>query len=252
MIIVRINDLFVTNNAVEYNVGLLQNFIIVWLSLFPTSLSFILFYVFFSLWVPTIVIICFLPVSIVLYYVIFILFLLFFSKLYLIILNLIHIPKEGIFKRSLNDKDFTFFILRRNLKRFILKIYNYFPLPWAKLLALKILGIKIPYNTGVLDSYIDSDFVEIGNNVILGEGSIIMSSMIIGNLFLIKRVILKDGCTIGAFSVISPGTVVEEGAILGMGSYTQVNQCLKENSIHIGRPAKRWKINDKVLTPNKN
>ena len=239
----RINDIFVTNNAVECNWGLLQNFILVWLSLFPTSLLFVLFYNLFSLWIPTIVIICFLPVSIVLYYGIFFLLLLFFSKLYLIIINLIHKPKEGIFKRSLNDKDFLFFLLRRNLKRFILKIYNYFPLPWAKLLALRILGIKISYNIGVLDSYIDSDFVEIGNNVILGEGSIIMSSMIIGNLFLIKKVILKDGCTIGAFSVISPGTVVEEGAILGMGSYTQVNQCLKQNSIHIGRPAKNWENN---------
>ena len=243
MIIVRINDIFVTNNAVECNWGLLQNFILVWLSLFPTSLLFVLFYNLFSLWIPTIVIICFLPVSIVLYYGIFFLLLLFFSKLYLIIINLIHKPKEGIFKRSLNDKDFLFFLLRRNLKRFTLKIYNYFPLPWAKLLALRILGIKISYNIGVLDSYIDSDFVEIGNNVILGEGSIIMSSMIIGNLFLIKKVILKDGCTIGAFSVISPGTVVEEGAILGMGSYTQVNQYLKQNSIHVGRPAKSWEIN---------
>ena len=241
-----INDIIITNNAVEYNRCLLQNFILVWLSLFPTSLFFALFYNLFSLLIPIIVIICFLPVSIVLYYGIFILFLLLFSKLYLIIINLVHKPKEGIFKRSLNDKDFLFFVLRRNLKRFILKIYNYFPLPWAKLLALKILDIKIPYNTGVLDSYIDSDFVEIGNNVILGEGSIIMSSMIIGNLFLIKRVILKDGCTIGAFSVISPGTVVEKGAILGMGSYTKVNQCLEQNSIHIGRPAKRWKNNQIV------
>ena len=231
VIIVTINDIIVTNNAVEYNKCLLQNFILVWLSLFPTSLIFGLFYNLFSLWIPNIVIICFLPVSIVLYHGIFILFLLIFSKLYLIIINLVHKPKEGIFKRSLNDKDFLFFVLRRNLKRFILKIYNYFPLPWAKLLALKILDIKIPYNTGVLDSYIDSDFVEIGNNVILGEGSIIMSSMIVGNLFLIKRVKLKDGCTIGAFSVISPGTVVEKGAILGMGSYTKVNQCLEQNSI---------------------
>ncbi|MFX1326492.1 MAG: hypothetical protein ACFE8N_16190 [Promethearchaeota archaeon] len=120
-----------------------------------------------------------------------------------------------------------------------MNIYNYFPLPWAKIFALKILDIKIQNNTGLLDSYIDSDFVEIGNNVILGEGSIILSSMIIGDTLLVKRVILKDGCTIGAFSVISPGTFVEEGAILGMGSYTKVNQHLDKNSINIGRPAKK-------------
>jgi len=42
-----------------------------------------------------------------------------------------------------------------------------------------------------------------------------------------------------AFSVISPGTVVEEGAILGMGSYTKVNQYLEKNSVNVGRPAKK-------------
>ncbi|MFX1280773.1 MAG: DapH/DapD/GlmU-related protein [Promethearchaeota archaeon] len=119
-----------------------------------------------------------------------------------------------------------------------MKIFNYFPLPWAKLLALKSLGIKVSYNSGVLDSYIDSDFIIIENNVILGEGSVIMSSMIVDEYLLIKRVLLKEGCTIGAFSVISPGTIVENGAILGMGSYTTINQYIEENSIYIGRPAK--------------
>ncbi|MFW9879073.1 MAG: DapH/DapD/GlmU-related protein [Candidatus Thorarchaeota archaeon] len=236
-----INDMMVTNNATFSNSSGWLHIILIWLSIFPTSIFFMFFFNLFSLWIHTIVIICFLPVSIILYYGIFILFLLLFSKLYLIILNLIHLPKEGIFERSLSNKDYLFFLLRRDLKRFTLKIYDYFPLPWAKLLALKALGIKVSYNSGVLDSYIDSDFIEIGNNVILGEGSVIMSSMIVRNFLIVKRVILKDRCTIGAFSVISPGTVVEEGAILGMGSYTQVNQRLEQNTIHIGRPAKRWK-----------
>ncbi|MFX1308531.1 MAG: hypothetical protein ACFE8C_02455 [Promethearchaeota archaeon] len=123
---------------------------------------------------------------------------------------------------------------------FVIKIYNYFPLPWAKILALKLLGIQISHNTGVLDSFIDSDFIEIGKNTILGEGSIIMSSMFLGDWLLVKKVILKEGCTIGAFSVIAPGTIVEEGAILGMGSYTNLNQRLEKNCIHFGRPAKKW------------
>lgn len=113
-------------------------------------------------------------------------------------------------------------------------------MPWAKILALKLFNIKILYNTGVLDSFIDSDFIEIGNNSILGEGSIIMSSLILGDFLLVKKVILKDGCTIGAYSVIAPGTIVEEGAILGMGSYTNINQRLEKNFIHFGRPAKKW------------
>lgn len=138
-------------------------------------------------------------------------------------------------------KDFKFFVLRRNLKSFIIKIFNYFPLPWVKMFALRTLDIKIPYNSGILDRHIDSDFVEIGNNVILGEGSIIMSSMVMGGVLLEKKVIIKNKCTIGAFSIISPGTIVEEGAILGMGSFTKINQILQQNSIHIGRPVKKSK-----------
>ncbi|MBA7650335.1 hypothetical protein ES703_58138 [subsurface metagenome] len=201
------------------------------------------FFNLFSYWIDPLIIVCFLPISLVIYYLNFIYFLLLFGKLILILTNLIHQPKEGIFQRSSKDKDFLFYLLRRNLKSFVLRIFNYFPLPWAKILALKLFNIKIPYKTGVLDSFIDSDFIEIGNNTILGEGSIIMSSMVLGDFLLIKKVILKDGCTIGAFSVIAPGTIVEEGVILGMGSFTKINQRLEKGFIHFGRPAKKWKKN---------
>lgn len=232
------NEIITGNNLNGKEIFWLK-ILIFWLSFFPTSILFLLFFNLFSLWIPSIIIICFLPILMILYYGMFILYLLFFTKLVIIFLNLVKTPREGIFQTNNRDKDFKFYLLRRNLKNFILNIYNYFPLPWAKIFALKILDIKIQNNTGLLDSYIDSDFVEIGNNVILGEGSIILSSMIIGDTLLVKRVILKDGCTIGAFSVISPGTFVEEGAILGMGSYTKVNQHLDKNSINIGRPAKK-------------
>lgn len=244
------SDIIVTTNSATPYRFLYPHIILIWLPFFPTSLIFMFFFNVFSSLIPMIIIIGFLPVSIVLYYGIFMLFLLFFSKLFLIIINLIHKPKEGFFMRSLNDKDYLFYVLRKNLKGFILKIYNYFPLPWAKLLALRTLDIKVPYNSGVLDSYIDSDFVIIKNNVILGEGSIIMSSMIVGDFFLIRRVILNEGSTIGAFSVISPGTIVEKGAILGMGSFTTINQRLKEHTIHIGRPAKVLKETKNNLVPN--
>lgn len=225
--------------------------ILIWLSFFPTCLIFILFFQIFSFWIDPIIIICFLPISLVIYYSIFILLLLLFAKLILILANLIHTPQEGIFQRNLHDRDFFFFLFRRTLKTFVLKIFNYFPLPWAKILALKLFNIKILSNTGVLDSFIDSDFIEIGNNSILGEGSIIMSSLILGDFLLVKKVILKDGCTIGAYSVIAPGTIVEEGAILGMGSYTNINQRLEKNFIHFGRPAKKCNKIDNNFILNK-
>jgi len=240
--------MIITNNEVQKNKLFWLYPILIWLSFFPTCLIFIFFFNIFSFWINPIINIIFLPISLVVYYGIFILFLLLFAKLILILLNLINKPKEGIFKRNFRDKNYRFFVIRKCLKQFVMKIYNYFPLPWAKILTLKLFDIKISNNTGVLDSFIDSDFVIIGKNTLLGEGSIIMSSMVLGDLFLVKKVILQDGCTIGAFSVIAPGTIVEEGAILGMGSYTNLNQRLKKNCIHFGRPAKKWKeVNDNFI-----
>jgi hypothetical protein len=233
--------LLITNNTINENKLYYVYPILIWLALFPTIIIFLFCFEVFSIQVNLVIIFCFLPISLVLYYTLFILLLLLFGKLTLIIINLIHKPKEGVFERISRDKDYYFFILRRNLKNFVLEIYNHYPLPWAKILALKILNIKVANNTGILDSFIDSDFVEIGKNTILGEGSVIMSSMIIGEYFLLKKVILRENVTIGAFSVIAPGTIVERGAILGIGSYTVINQKLEKNHIYIGRPAKKWK-----------
>ncbi len=47
--------------------------------------------------------------------------------------------------------------------------------------------------------------------------------MIFGEFLIVKKVIIHDSCTIGAFSLVTPGMVVEEGAILGMGSYSKIN-----------------------------
>jgi hypothetical protein len=235
-------DIMITNNSLDENRLYFLYPLLIWLALFPTILIFLFSFQIFSFFLEISIIICFLPLSIVLYYTLFLLFLLLFAKLLLIIFNLIHTPKEGIFqKRIPQDKDFFFFILRRNLKAFILNVYNHFPLPWAKILPLKLFNIKLANNTGVLDSYIDSDFIEIGNNTILGEGSVIMSSMILTDYLILRKVILKENVTIGAFSVIAPGTIVEEGAILGTGSYTNINQRLERNCIYFGRPAKKWK-----------
>ena len=235
------NPIIITNNLVEEKKIYWLYPILIWLSFFPTSLIYLFFFNFFSFWIDPIFIICFLPISLVLYYLVFILFLLLFAKLILILLNMINKPKEGIFQRNFQDKNYRYFVIRTCITRFVLKIYNYFPLPWAKILALRLFGVKISNNTGILDSFIDSDFIVIGDNVILGEGSLVMNSMILGDYLLVRKVILNRGCTIGAFSVIAPGTIVEEGAILGMGSYTYLNQRLEKNYIHFGRPAKRWK-----------
>ncbi|MGV9198609.1 MAG: hypothetical protein ACOC44_13780 [Promethearchaeia archaeon] len=83
------------------------------------------------------------------------------------------------------------------------------------------------------------EFIEFGKDSILGEGTMIMSSMIIGRKLLIQRVKLEAGCTVGAYSIISPGTKVGKGAILGGRSYTTIGQSLESGWVYVGRPAKK-------------
>jgi len=179
------------------------------------------------------------PFFLLYYWSIFLFSLLLFAKLYLILINLLHKPKEGLFKISVKDRDYMVYAIRKAIKQFILQLYNYFPLPWIKILPLKLFHIKIPSNVGILDSYIDSDFIEFGEESILGEGAIILSSIIINKHLLIKKTIIKERVTIGAYSIVAPGSVVENGAILGMGSSTKINQHLETGWIYVGRPAKK-------------
>ncbi len=74
-----------------------------------------------------------------------------------------------------------------------------------------------------------------------------MSSMVLGDFFLVKKIILKDNCAIGAFNVIFPGNIVEKGIFLRMGSYTKINQYLEMNYIPFGQHAKKCKNNDNIL-----
>lgn len=183
----------------------------------------------------------FLPFLAISFLGIFLLTVILFAKLYLILINLLYKPREGVFKMSIGDKGYLFYSLRRTIKEFILQLYDFFPLPWSKVFALNMFNVVIPPNAGILDSYIDSDFVEFGEESILGEGAVVLSSIIIDGHLLIKKTIIGERVTIGAYSVVAPGTVIEKGTILGMGSHTKINQRLEKGWIYVGRPAEKLK-----------
>ncbi|TFF94627.1 MAG: hypothetical protein EU543_00790 [Promethearchaeota archaeon] len=228
------------NNLKEKRFFILK-FLIIWPAIFFMLISVLFYFEFFFKLYGMIYFLILLPGYLLLYLGLFILSLFGIGKLYLILFNLIHLPKEGEFDLSLKDKNYFFYCMRKTIKEFILKTYDYFPLPWAKIFPLKFFNLRMPTSAGVLDSYIDTDFIEFGEESLLGEGSIIFSSLIINNKLLIKKTIIEDRSTVGAYSVVAPGTIIEEGSILGMGSYTKIGQRLKNGWIYVGRPAKKFR-----------
>jgi acetyltransferase-like isoleucine patch superfamily enzyme len=163
----------------------------------------------------------------------------FISILFLKIVNLIHNPKEGTFKRDIYDKDYFYWNLRNLIKKWPLFLTASNPLPWFKYrFTLKFFGVKIGKNCICDNCWISSEFVSIGKNVILGMASTILTFGIEQDNLILKKIIIEDECLIGAKCVILPGTFIKKKTKLSAHSYTEYDQILEENSIYMGHPAK--------------
>ncbi len=166
---------------------------------------------------------------------------LFFGKLVLVILVLIHKPKEGLFKLDPKDKDYYFFCLRVSVKKFIFWTWNNFSFPWASNLAFKLCNMKADFKSTMFDGWSDVEFIDFGKNIMLGQGAVVLSSMVVGDHLLIKKVIIGDHVVIGGNAIVAPGTVIGKGATLGVWATTHINQVLEPEWIYIGRPARKYK-----------
>ena len=162
-----------------------------------------------------------------------------FSVLFLTILKLFSPPREGVFKRDENDKDYLFWNLRNIVKKWPLFINSSNPLPWLKnRFVLRFFGVKIGKNGISNNSWISSEFVNIGKNVIIGMGSTLLSFGIEQENFILKKIIVEDDALIGAKCIIMPGTHVKQNTKLSAHSYTNMDDILMGDSIYIGHPAK--------------
>jgi acetyltransferase-like isoleucine patch superfamily enzyme len=165
-----------------------------------------------------------------------------FSSLFLRLINLLHFPKEGQYKRDAKDKDYFYWNLRNLIKKWSLYITATNPFPWLKnRFTLRFFGVKIGKKSICNNSWISSEFVSIGKNVILGMNSTILTFGIEQDKFLLQKIVIEDNVLIGAKCVILPGTLIKNGAILSAHSYTNYNDILEGDLIYSGHPAKSTK-----------
>lgn len=179
----------------------------------------------------------FLPISILFMIYIFIFACLLFSKLILILINLIHKPKEGIFLAEIGDTDFEFWKARTEIKKITLWLLRNSPLTWLDMLAFKALGLKMDSGSHLNDAWCDAEFVDIGRKVLIGQGATVMSSMVIGKYLIIKKVIFDDYSMVGGHTTIAPGTIIGHDGVIGAVSSTSYCQVLKDKWIYFGFPA---------------
>ncbi|MFW9969205.1 MAG: acyltransferase [Candidatus Odinarchaeota archaeon] len=233
---------FVTSSAISrVNIKFLILYIpIFWLSGMLDSL---LFYTYTYYVQNAYLLVFFLPTIIFLMWFIFIGGCLIFSKLFLILINLIHKPKEGIFKAEKKCREFEFWCLRTELKKIVLWLVRNWPIPWMDILVFKFFGIKMSLSSAMYDSWCDTEFINFGRRVLIGQGATIMSSMVIGKYLIIKKVIFDDYVLIGGETTISPGTIVGKEAMVGALSYSVYDQILEPGWVYFGMPIVKLKKN---------
>ncbi len=190
-----------------------------------------------------IVILIFLPFALFGSIYLFIIACILFSKLFLILINLIHKPKEGIFKAEIGDTDFEFWTLRTELKKIALWFMRNSPLPWSDVVALRLFGVNMDTSSHLNDAWCDAEFIKFGRKNLIGQGATIMSSMVIGRYLIIKEVVCDDYIMIGGHTTIAPGTIMGKESVIGALSSTTVNQVLEPNWVYFGFPAIKLKEN---------
>ncbi|MHA2390675.1 MAG: hypothetical protein ACXAEX_01795 [Promethearchaeota archaeon] len=173
-----------------------------------------------------------------------------FSKLFLILINLIHKPKEGIFNAEIGDTDFEFWSLRTELKKIVLWFVRNWPFPWADIIAFRWFGIKMNLSSALYDAWCDAEFITFGRGVLIGQGSTIMSSMVVGKYLIIKNVICDDYCLVGGHTTIAPGTIIGKDVMVSAISNTLYNQVLEPGWIYLGIPVIKFKPNKYAETRN--
>ncbi len=226
---VSIQDGPFTTNTLASKVFIIFFLTTIWASILPLLLE---FYLFWKLIEHNISLLIYLiPFQIYFGYLILVVFSVLITKLLLILINFIHKPKEGVFKRIKQDRDYYFWSLRAVLKKWPIWISKFIPLPFVDKINIKWFGN-------------DSEFIKYGKNVSIGKGSAIKASMIFKNFLIIKKVNIGDNVIIGSNCVIAPGTQIGKNDIIAAMSATKLNQTLNPNSGFFGFPIEPFDIQE--------
>jgi len=233
---------FTTSSAISrINIKFLAVYLpIFWISGLQVA---VLFYTYTFFVKNLILFVFFLPVMLFVLYFIFILGCFLYSKLFLILVNLIHKPKEGTFLAEIGDTDYEFWMLRTEIKKIVLWLMRNCPIPWADVLAFKWFGIKMDFSSYLYDAWCDGEFLYLGRKVVVGQGATLMSSMVVGKYLVISKIFLDDYALVGGHTTIAPGTIVGKDTMVGAISTTTYNQILEPGFIYIGIPAIKLKPN---------
>ena len=127
-----------TTNTLLAKRYLIIHAILIWLSVQPLIIIAAMFLEWYS-YDPLYLLIA-MPLFLVVSFFIFLFTALFWSALFLKIINLFYTPREGIFPRDKHNRAYRYWSLRAVVKKFPLWISHNSPIPWADNLAFRLFG----------------------------------------------------------------------------------------------------------------
>ena len=151
--------------------------------------------------------------------------------------------KTGEYDYSYINKNSFSWMLYCSLYNPCRKIIEIFPVGRLKNTYYRLIGMKIGKNSLIGGTIKDPCITKIGNNVTMGEYSIIYGHMhnYKDGKIKIKKVKIGNNCIIGAGSIIMPGAILEDDVTLATGGIAIQNQILEKGKSYGGIPAKELK-----------
>ncbi|MFO7796284.1 MAG: DapH/DapD/GlmU-related protein [Promethearchaeati archaeon] len=230
-----------TSNVLVKKRYLLFYIFLFWISVFTIQFE---FWIYYKLLINDAILFIFLlPLLIIIMYISIVVISLIFAKILIWGVNFIHKPRVGTFLRDKMDKDYRYWSIRNTIKKWPIWLSHKFPFPFLDNLCFKMFGVKTKFSNSLFEGWVDTEFIEMGKNVTIGEGSIVQSALIAGDLFIIRKTKIEDKVIIGSHSIVMPGTKIGENCILAASSVTTVGQELEPGWIYLGVPAKKFKKN---------
>jgi len=161
------------------------------------------------------------------------------TRLFLGILKRLHPPKEGVFYRSTQDKDYLYWNRRNMAKIFLFWLLHSVPFTFLKVnFSYRWLDVPVGQNSVVNHAWIAPEFVSIGKNVVIGQAAGIYSFQFQDDKLLVAKIHIGDDVMIGPQTVIFPGVSIPDGVTIDDGGFVHPFTQLEANGNYHGAPAK--------------
>ena len=112
---------------------------------------------------------------------------------------------------------------------------------------MRLIGMKIGKHSLVGGVIKDPCMTEFGDNSTMGEYAIIYAHIhnYEKQTIIIQKVSIGNNCVVGAGSIIMPGVIMKDHSVVGAGALVPKNRVLEKNKIYVGNPAKELSVEAK-------